>query len=91
MSAETSAAAIKATVRQFIVDNYYAAGTGADLNDDDSFLQKGIIDSIGVIELTSFIQNEYGFKISVTDIVPENFDTVNRLTRYIQKKLERGA
>ena len=71
-----------------IIDNYLK-GAGSDrLSDDDSFLKKGIIDSIGVIELTSFIQNRYGIKIKVTEIVPENFDTLNNLERYITKKTD---
>lgn len=58
------------------------------LNDDDSFLDKGIIDSIGVIELTNFIQDKYDIKIEVPEIVPDNLDTLNNLERYITKKLK---
>jgi len=78
---------IKAQIKKFIIENYLRGDKDVRLSDDDSFLEKGIIDSIGVIELTSFIQNEYRIKIEVTEIVPENFDTINNLERYIKRKL----
>ena len=76
---------IKGTIKKFIVDNYLA-GSG-ELGDDDSFLDKGIIDSIGVIELATFIQQTYKIKINVPEIMPENFDTLNRLEVYISRKM----
>ncbi len=78
---------IKAELKKFIIDNYLLGDEDIKLSDDDSFLEKGIIDSIGVIELTSFIRDKYGIKIKVTEIVPENFDTLNNLEKYITKKL----
>lgn len=79
---------IKEEIKKFIIDNYLKATKDARLSDDDSFLEEGIIDSIGVIELTNFIQRRYGIKIEVTEIIPENFDTLNNLQRYITKKLK---
>ncbi len=79
---------VKEKIRKFIIENYLAGLSQANLGDDDSFLKKGIIDSIGVIELTHFIQNEFPIKIEVKEIVPENFDTVNNLERYISIKIK---
>ena len=78
---------VKEELKKFIIGNYLR-GKNARLADDDSFLEGGIIDSIGVIELTAFIQQRYKIKIEVTDIVPENFDTLNNLERYITRKLK---
>ncbi|MGB2706004.1 MAG: acyl carrier protein [Candidatus Omnitrophota bacterium] len=78
---------IKEELRRFIISNYLKSDS-ARLDDGDSFLEKGIIDSIGVIELASFIQEKYGIKIEVPEIMPENFDTLNNLERYITKKLK---
>lgn len=79
---------IKGEMRQFIINNYLRDAENARLSDDDSFLEQGIIDSIGVIELTNFIQREYDIKIEVAEIIPENFDTLNNLERYITRKLK---
>lgn len=78
---------IKEGIREFIINNYLLGSKDIQLKDDDSFLEKGIIDSIGVIELTSFVQNKYDIKVKVTEIIPENFDTLNNLECYITKKL----
>lgn len=78
---------IKNELRKFIIERYLSHFSAAKLSDGDSFLEKGIIDSIGVIELAAFIQKRYGIKIKPPEIVPENFDTLNNLERYIEKKL----
>jgi acyl carrier protein len=56
---------IKKEVRNFIVENYLAGFGNERLEDSDSFLEKGIVDSIGVIELVSFLQEKYNIKIAV--------------------------
>lgn len=85
--AEDKSRSIKDELRKFIVDNYLKGSKRIRLSDDDSFLEKGILDSIGVIELTSFIQKRFGIEVQVVEILPENFDTLNNLERYITKKL----
>lgn len=88
MSADKARGAkgIKEELRKFVIDRYLLGAKNAKLSDDTSFLGEGIVDSIGVIELTNHIQRVYGIKIKVTEIVPENFDTLNNIERYIEKK-----
>lgn len=80
--------AIKEETKKFIIDNYLLGSSKAGLSDNDSFLEKGIIDSIGVIELTGFLQSRYNIKIKPTDIVPENLDTLNNIEAFVTKKLK---
>lgn len=77
---------VKDALRRFIIDNYLAGDASEPVGDDDSFLEKGIIDSIGVIELTQFVQERYRIKIEVKEIIPENFDTIRGLEKYIASK-----
>lgn len=79
---------IKGVLKKFIIKNYLLGAENAELGYDDSFLGEGIIDSIGIIELVRFIEAGYGIKTKPADIVPENFDTLNNLERYINKKLK---
>jgi acyl carrier protein len=79
---------IKAELKKFVIDNYLLGSKKAQLSDDDSFLGKGIIDSIGVIELTSFIQKRFNIKIEVPEIIPANLDTLNNLESFISRKLK---
>jgi len=58
----------------------------SDLNDSDSLLDKGIIDSTGVLELVGFLEEHYEFTIEDDELVPENLDSVNNLIKFIEKK-----
>ncbi len=77
---------IKGEMKEFVVRTYLGRND-APIGDDDSFLGEGIVDSIGVIELVGFVQEKYGIRIAVPEIVPENLDTLNNLERFITKKL----
>ncbi len=73
-------------VRQFIIENFlFDAGNEA-LGDDDSFLDLGIIDSTGILEVVNWIQEEFGIEVDDTELVPENLDSVNSLSTFIQRK-----
>lgn len=75
----------KNELRDFIIRTYLGRDD-APLGDDDSFLEEGIIDSIGVIELVAHLQERYKIKIAVPEIIPANLDTLNNLERFIVKK-----
>ncbi len=73
-------------IRQFVVDNFLF-GQGARLMDDASFLDGGIIDSTGVLQLVGFIEQQYEITIDNTELLPDNLDSVERVTRFVQQKL----
>ena len=77
-------------IRKFITDNFLF-GADSGLSDDDSLLEKGIIDSTGVLELVGFI--EEGFHVAVKDdeLLPEHLDSVNRLLSFITRKTAEAA
>ena len=79
---------VKDELRKFVIDNYLLGSKKAKLSDGDSFLEKGIIDSIGVIELATFIQKRFKIKIEVPEIIPENLDTLDNLESFIARKLK---
>ena len=72
-------------VRQFITTNFYVPDPQA-LGDQTSFLDTGIIDSTGVLELVSFLQEQFGIVLEDGEIVPENLDTVGNIVNLIQRK-----
>ena len=73
-------------IRQFVIDNFLF-GQGAQLKDEESFLDGGIIDSTGVLQLVGFLEQRYEITIDNTDLVPDNLDSVDRVTRFVQQKL----
>ncbi len=72
-------------VRGFIVDNFLF-GQEATFSDEDSFLEQGIIDSTGILELVHFLEDKYGIKVEDEDLVPDNLDSIARLGRYVRAK-----
>ena len=80
-----------AELKEFICNNFMLREGPESLNDDDSFLENGVIDSTGVLELVSFIEEKYEIKVEDEELVPENLDSINNLVAYIGRKLEEQA
>ena len=78
-------ASVQHAIRSFVVRNFLF-GDAADLNDDSSFLETGVIDSTGVLELVGFIESTFGIVVDDADLVPANLDSVNRAVRYVTRK-----
>jgi len=78
---------LKADLTQFILDNFLYGQDDGILGDDISFLEKGIIDSTGVLELVSFIEETYGISVDDEDLIPDNFDSLNKLSSFIAQKM----
>ena len=76
---------IQADVRQFIVKNFYVADP-AGLPDDASLLDKGVIDSTGVLEVVAHLESTYGIKVDDAELLPENLDSIARIAAFIEKK-----
>jgi acyl carrier protein len=77
---------IGATIKTFIAQNMLLTGDDFPFENDASLLEAGIIDSIGVMELVTFVAQTFKFEIPPEDITPENFDSVTHLTCYIKRK-----
>ena len=73
-------------IRTFIIDTFLF-GDDSVLQEDTSFIQEGIIDSTGVLELITFIEENYGFKIQDDELVPENLDSLNNIRQFLSRKL----
>jgi len=76
----------KQTVRAFIVENFLF-GKDNGLKDDTSFLEEGIMDSTGALELVTFLEETYGIAVEDEELIPENLDTINNIADYLQTKM----
>jgi acyl carrier protein len=76
---------IKKRLREFVAKQFYVADPGS-FDDASSFLDRGIIDSTGVLELVSFVEGEYGLSIADEEIIPSNFDSVDALVAFVARK-----
>jgi acyl carrier protein len=79
--------ALEPEIREFIARNLLYSTEGFPYADDASLIREGIIDSLGVVELVEFAQKRFGIKVHQHEVVPENFDSVSRLSGYIRRKL----
>jgi acyl carrier protein len=77
---------IKDKLKTYIND-YFVKESGIELKDDTSFLDEGVIDSTGVMELVAFLETTFEFRIEDEEIVPDNFDSINKLLKFVLLKL----
>jgi acyl carrier protein len=77
---------IENEIRKFIMENFIL-DEEINLSEEDSLLEKGIIDSTGVLELVAFIEETYQFKIQDEELIPENLDSIGNISRFILNKM----
>ena len=75
-------------LRQFIVESFLFGDTSdsSSFSDDDSFIDRAIIDSTGILELVAFVEQTYDIRIEDEELVPENLDSVRQLAAFINLK-----
>jgi acyl carrier protein len=77
---------IQNIVKDFIQKNFIFDSSTI-LNDDESLLGSGVIDSTGVLELIGFLEEKFKLQFEDNELVAENFDNVIKITGFLQKKL----
>jgi acyl carrier protein len=76
---------LASTIRQFIIDNFLFEENGK-LNESTSFLETGIIDSTGILELVTFLEDSFGIIVEDEEMIPENLDSIGNLVGYLKRK-----
>ena len=74
-------------IRNYILENFLFTGDQSELSNDTSLLEKGILDSTGIMELVFFLEDEVGVKVDDDEMVPENLDSVDNILAYLKRKL----
>ena len=77
-------------IRRYIVEQFLF-GQDADLTDSSSFLDKGILDSTGVLELVAHLESTYGIKVSDDELLPDNLDSIDLICAFIDRKTRTAA
>lgn len=81
---------IKDKVRTFVTTNFYVPDPAA-LADEASLLDQGIIDSTGVLEVISFLEETFAFTVEDAEMLPDNLDSVDRISAFVSRKTKRGG
>ena len=77
---------IEQAIRAYIAANLLVSDNGYRFSDNASFLEEGIVDSMGIMELVAFVGETFGITVEDEELVPDNFDSVRKLAAYIRRK-----
>ena len=77
---------IEQKLRHYILEDLLFTDDESALNNDDSFLEKGIIDSTGIMEVILFLEEEFGIQVADKEMIPENLDSINNIVSFVLRK-----
>jgi acyl carrier protein len=77
---------IRQELRTFIIGNFMFGQGGDSLTDAQSFLETGVIDSTGVLELIAFLEQQYGITVEDNEVLPANLDSIDQIVAFVQRK-----
>jgi len=75
------------TVKAFVVETFLF-GEDDKLKEDTSFIESGMIDSTGILELAAFLEETFGFRLRDDELIPENLDSISNVVSFLRKKME---
>ena len=73
-------------VREFIVETFLF-GDSAGLDDNTSFMETGLVDSMGILKIADFIERTYGIRLQPDEFVPENLDSIDNMVNFLKRSL----
>ena len=79
---------LKQRIREFLGENFLLNRNGFKLADDASLLDAGVVDSTGVLEVIAFVEETFEIQVLDEEVVPENFDSVDRIAAYVAGKAQ---
>ena len=77
----------KELIRKFISSDLVTGENGRNIQDDDSLITSGVIDSMGIISLLGFVEDKFSIEISSDELLPENFETLSTITDLVTRKM----
>jgi acyl carrier protein len=80
------ASRVKSELVEFIVTNFLFGDVARTPRDEESLVESGIVDSTGILELVSFVEDQFGIVVSEEETLPQNLDSLDNLTRFVTAK-----
>lgn len=78
-------------IRQYIQDNFIFRSGSEALLDNDSLMQRGLLDSMGVLEMVTFLETRFAIRIPDDEVLPQNLDSIGRLSAFVHRKVSLAA
>jgi len=82
---------VRGVIREYIRDRFMIGKSAESLKDTDPLLEKGILDSTGVLELVGFLEETFSFSVEDEELVPDNLGSVENIVRYLVRKTGHGV
>jgi len=77
---------VSQALERFIIQDIMVGGKDVSLSPDESLIESGIVDSLGILRLVAFIEENFSVVVDDTEVVPENFETINAMSSLVQRK-----
>ena len=77
---------VKKQLRDYIVENFLFGDTEMEFSDSDSFMEKGILDSTGILDVILYLEENFNMKVEDDELIPDNLDSIDNLTAFIEQK-----
>ena len=78
-------------ITQFIKDNFLLGDQYKNLDENISLYEKRIIDSTGILEIVDFIEEKFGIAVEDDELVPDNLDSIMKMSKFVHRKLENAC
>ena len=73
-------------IKSFIIKDILTDATKTNIGYEDSLIEAGVIDSLGIMKMLAFLSDKFQLTVEDEDVIPENFETINAISTYIEKK-----
>ncbi len=78
-------------ISQFIINNFLLSDQKENIDVNISLYEKRIVDSTGVLEIVDFLEEKFGIKIEDDELVPDNLDSINKMSKFVQRKIDNAS
>ncbi len=78
---------IEKQIREYLTEEVLFSDDSIEYSNDDSLLEAGVVDSVAVMEMILFVEETFNVEVADQEIIPDNFDSVNRLANFIRSKI----
>ncbi len=81
------ATATSKKIRQFVFDKFPKC-KNEDFKDSESLIDSGLVDSLGMLDLVTFVEEDFGITVQDVELTPENFESIAALSEFVESKQE---
>ena len=78
-------------ISQFVINNFLLSDQKDSINENISLYENRIVDSTGVLEIVDFLEETFGIKIEDDELVPDNLDSINKMSKFVQRKIDNAS